>query len=345
MNLEQFGKSLRELRQKRGLTQDDVVQASRSYGDARSLRKVESGELRPRRDAVINLLKKGMDEHDVAVIDSFLDMAGYEPLREKERISLGVAPHSPVRQNSEVNRPTNSAAPALLISSRMLIAWKVAMLTCLVAGIGLSIVVRNVFLIATAFLYAALYAVSVFLESAYEFKGAVTVLAALVSFSAVWATSLSALWIETSIRKAPGLWIAIAIFMLAAAGQWFLSRSALSASANVPTRFQSLTGRTAHLKNTGYYLIFVFSFWAIPVHCIASNGGLHSSVFCPPPAALWILLLLYFAASLPMGHTLLSRLRADATLDLYVTLFFARAILWLFLSVVCLLWYSSALTR
>src|SRR5438128_1657953 len=80
MDLQRFGQTLRELRERRGLTQDDVVERSRAYRDARSVRKIEAGGQRPKREIIISLLTKGLDEQNCSTIDNLLQFAGYEPL-------------------------------------------------------------------------------------------------------------------------------------------------------------------------------------------------------------------------------------------------------------------------
>ena len=350
MDLQRFGQTLRELRERRGLTQDDVVERSRAYRDARSVRKIESGEQRPKREIIISLLTKGLDEQNCSTIDNLLRFAGYDPLRDSEITRLDLRPLSQEPQVPPPQPSVDEAEPTPEVERRSLI-WKVAALLCVLATIGMSVILGDVFLIVSAIMYAALYPISILLESAHDFKGDETVAAALLSFAIIWLSSAAALWAETSILRAAGLWIGIAIFVTSAILQWVLVRPALPALATVPTSFQSMTGRAAHLKNTGYYLIFVFSFWVLPVRCVAIQTAIRHKlitnghgILCPPPLWLWMLLGLYLVLFLPMGHTLLGSMRAGPHFDRYLTLILSRAIVGLLLSVICLIWYSIRLS-
>ena len=346
MDLTKFGQSFRELRMKRGLTQGQIIQSSEAYADERSLRKVEDGASQPRRHTVIRLVVKGLGERDGSVVNQFLDLAGYEGLSERERVTHDIMePPPPARELSvkPAIRPPHDAVAVSTVSTHY---WKAAIVVFVSAGIVSSILLHGEFLIITSALYASLYAISVVLESTYDYRGVVTVMAAALSSSIVWVTSLAAVWCETTRPGLTGLWIALSFFLMGAMAQWLAVRPALSSHPIVPARFQPMTGGTAHLKNTGYYLILVFSFWAVPVHCVATHGASgtpRQPILCPSPTFLWLLLVGYFGASLYMAHFLLSRLRFGHGFDQYLTFFFLRAIIGFFLSVICLLWYSSAL--
>ena len=337
MNLIQLGQLFQQTRLVRGLTQEEILTRSQAYKDERSLRAIEAGETRPKRPTLIALVVRGLDENDRTLIDQFLSLAGYEPLREREAADLGLTPLA-------LSKPPESEAPP---TPSINIAWlkncKAAIVGCLIAAAGGIAFLQRPFLVTTAVLYSTLYAISVFLESVYDYRGSVTVLAALLSFSMIWVTSTAALWAETVILSAQGLWIAISLFMFGALAQWLAVRPALSSYPNVPAGFQPMTGRTAHLKNSGYFLVFVFSFWAVPVHCVACQQVHTPHPVCPPVLLLWSLLVGYFGAALYMAHVLLTGFRNGPLYDRYLTLFLARAILGLFLSVICLLWYSSAM--
>jgi transcriptional regulator with XRE-family HTH domain len=346
MNLERFGQDFREMRERRGLTQEDVVERAAAYKDARSLRKIEGGEQRPKRDIVIILLVKGLNEHDAGLIDRFLELADYELLREPEvaqwRLNRAVIP----RLEPEITFVPQERIVAL--SGSRVLAWRMASIFCVVAAFLLSALIRDPFLILTPILYAALYADSVLLESAHEFRGLETITAASLAFAVIWSSSLTALWIVISMAGPAGLWLAIAIFVFSALLQWVLVQPALPSYTVVPATFQCHTGRAAHLKNTGYFLLLVFSFWILPVHCLTKHGhalaldGAKSVVpLCPDPKWLWFLLVAFIAAAIPMGHFLLANVKAGPHFNRYVTLFYGRAILYFLLCIICLIWYSS----
>jgi hypothetical protein len=205
---------------------------------------------------------------------------------------------------------------------------------------------RDPFVAVTTTLYAALYTDSVLLESAHEFRGRETIIAAGLAFAVSWFTSALALWADLAMPGQKGLWIAIAALVIASVAQWLAVQPALPADTIVPTTFQSQTGRAAHLKNTIYFLFFfAIPFWALPAHCIARQvGGAHLELpYCLEPKWLMLLLLIYVGASIPMGHVLLTNLKASRFLNRYLLLFFARAIVFFLLCIICLIWYSSFL--
>ena|SRR5947209_7574917 len=72
-----LGWELRRIREAEGLTQQQVVSASDFYKDERSLRRIEAGERRPTRTALIALVACGLGVSEVAVIDRLLAIAGY----------------------------------------------------------------------------------------------------------------------------------------------------------------------------------------------------------------------------------------------------------------------------
>ena len=342
MDRRRFAELFRETRLRRGLTQQEVASDSGVYEDERSIRRLESAQTLPPRHSIVPLVIKGLKERDTTVVNRFLEMAGYEALGNAELSAYGLTLARSVVETEPEAQPAAAAEP---LNATLLTVWKLAIVVCATLGIGIAVFLRRPFLIVTALLYAVLYATSVLLESTYDDRGITTRLAALLSASIVWVTSLAALWAEIADPSFTALWLAITLIMGGAMGQWVVVRRALSELPNVPAGFQTLTGRTAHLKNTGYFLIFVFSFWALPIRCIACRGLPCEVHICPPILLLWCLLIGYFLVSLPMSHLLLSGLRAGPHFDRYLTLFLTRAILGLFLSLTCLLWYSSALAH
>jgi len=340
MNLETFGQRFRELRERRGMTQGEVVTKSRAYKSVKSIWQLEAGEIRPRRPILIALLVKGLEETSADVINEFLAVLDYDPLRPEEVVGLRLTPaggsHTPSHRD-DVMPPTE------VLPARLLLIWRIGAAACGLAAIAFSAFWRDSFVTIFAILYSVLYAVSVLLESAHEFRGGVTITAASLAGFLIWLSALAALWIDATVHSERGIWIAGAIFTGSGLLQWMLVRPALSAYTIVPGEFQMHTARTAHLKNTGYFLLLAFSFLLLPLHCVANRrAGVPTLGLCPRPEWLLGLLLIYAVAAMIMGHVLLSNVRDSERHDFYVTLFYTRAFLYFLLSLACVLWYWSA---
>ena len=342
MDLDRFGQEFRQLRERRGSTQDGVISKSKAYKDARTLRKIEAGKQQPGRDAVILLLNRGLDERDLVTIDRFLHLAGYEPLRDLEVSRLGLARPVPADRSGSAEDPK---PVRVTVGDRTLTTWQLTAALCTLAAIIINLLVRDPFIAVTTTLYAVMYADSVLLECAHEFRDRTTIVAAVLAFAVSWLTSSLALWADLATPGQQGLWVAITVLVIAAVAQWLLVQPALPSDTIVPTTFQSQTGRAAHLKNTIYFLFFfAIPFWALPVHCAARRaGGIHvESAYCLEPKWLMLLLVVYVGASVPMGHVLLTNLKTSAFFNRYLLLFFARAIVFFLLCIICLIWYSSS---
>ena len=337
-DLEQFGRLLRELREGRGITQEDAVANSETYSEASGLRKIERGDQRPRRQVIITLLIKGLEEHDPAKIDELLLLAGYQPLSDSERSRLGLAKAAikvVVKPRHEPVRP------------KLLRCWELLsglfMITALVAGWR-----QDWFGMVACALYAGLYPISVFLETAYEFRGRETISAAVLSGSVILAGSLGALWMDrvrTAGGHMDGLAFAVLIVVSSAIAQWILVRPALPCYAVVRATFQTHTAQAAHLKNTLYFLFAAMAFWLLPRHSIEIMKHAHvvtDTTFCPKPLWLWGLLAVVVGVSIPMGSRLLDSLEPSPRHNAFVNLFYARALLYFLFSAVCLAWYASA---
>src|SRR5687768_7297038 len=127
-DLEQFGKALRELREGRGITQEEAVSRSETYSEASGLRKIERGAQKPKRHVIITLLMKGFEENDPAKIDELLVLAGYQPLTDSERLKMGF-PVLPAEVDNKGLPCRDSLRPSLL---RL---WNVLICACLIAAL------------------------------------------------------------------------------------------------------------------------------------------------------------------------------------------------------------------
>jgi transcriptional regulator with XRE-family HTH domain len=337
-DLAQFGRLLRELREGRGITQDDAVAKSGTYSEASGLRKIERGGQRPKRHLIITLLTKGLEERDPAKIDELLLLAGYQPLSESEWSRLGLAKpvikvvvkprHEPVRP--ELLRCWQLLSGLLLIAA-LVAAWR-----------------QDWFGIVAGTLYASLFPVSVCLETAYEFHCRESITAALLSGSAILAGAWGGLWMDSrriAESNADGLVVAVLTVVSSAMIQWVLVRPALPNYAIVRATFQTHTAQAAHFKNTLYFLFAALAFWLLPRHCIEvlkHTKLMADGVLCPKPVWLWGLFAVVVGVSIPMGSRLLDALEPSPRHNVFVNLFYTRALLYFLFSAVCLAWYSSA---
>lgn len=348
-DLERLGKALRELRTTRGITQDEVIERITAYSEASALGRVERGKQQPKRKNIVELVTKGLEERDPGKVDEFLILAGYEPLSDHEvsRLGLSRQDERPVRPNQQ---PEPTEVSAETARSPLARAWIILIAACVAASIPLGWL-QGWFVWLCCILYSGLYAVSVLLEAAHEFRGRETVWMACVAGSLILPTSLGAMWLDSrfiSMDRPEGLWIALFTFVLAAILQWVLVRPALPAYPIVPTKFQAHTAQSAHLKNSIYNLLIVFVFWVPTRHCLetlrqqASTGHRPVTHFCPKPVWLWVVLVLMVGAFVPARSYLLDQMKPSPRHNLYVNLFYIRALLFLLLSVLCLLWYSNS---
>jgi transcriptional regulator with XRE-family HTH domain len=346
-DLESLGKRLRALRESRGITQDQVVERSGVYSESSSLRKIERGEQRPKRAAIIALSAIGLEERDPNVIDELLASADYEALSDPEVARLGLTRPPPTPQDRSATDETVRAVRAP-ISEHQLHIWDMVIGVCATMSIWLA-ALQDWFVFVTCILYAGLFVVSVLLETAYESRGSETVRAAMTAGAMTLAGSLGGLWMDSRLVLAgrpEGLWLVLLLFVVSAAMQWALARPGLPAHATVRARFQPHTAQAAHLKNSLYFLFMVVAFWIPPRHCVEAShhGGSAVMMFCPRPVWLWGAFVLVVAASIPMGSRLLENLEPSPRQNLYVTLFYVRALLYGLLSVICLAWYSTEIS-
>src|SRR2546430_922714 len=94
---QQLGSMLRELRLKRGFTQEKVVEAVAAlesedrYWDKQSLRRYEGEELRPPRTALILTVVKALKETDPEKVNRILHVADYATLISEEMSRYGLS--------------------------------------------------------------------------------------------------------------------------------------------------------------------------------------------------------------------------------------------------------------
>lgn len=372
-DLPSFGLSLRRLREARGIQQKEIVdRVANHYSSERAYRRVENGERRPDRDAVIDILLKGLRERDAERIDELLLLAGYEGLTESECTAFGVLR----RSTDETPEGTEDAVIELPREESTASEASPKLPILLASAAAVAVVLSAIvvfrfdrpppwFLLTTSVLYAALYGVSILLETAFGTDGARAWRGATFAFCFVLLTSVAALAVDAACvetGRPQGLWLALAIFFLSAALQWIALRRVLPAESIVPLTFQAHTAQAAHLKNTVYYLAAVILFWLPPMNSILTldrefrigshpfvlrmaGGGLSVGLWYLKMAGLWIAFVVILGISIPMRTRLLDNLPPHPCRNRYSNLFYIRAILYFLLDFVCVSWYSYSIDR
>jgi len=364
-----FGQAVAELRRSKGLTQKEVVaRVSNYYSDESTYRRVEQGRRTPDRDAAIAILATGLMLRDVPAINCMIRLLGYNALTAEEIRRLGL--NLPVEKSSTevvTHQPTTDVWQRLTGPSQARITLGIVVLGSFVlTGWIASVAGDAAFLLAASSLYAGLYVVSLFLETAYARERARVTEPAAIVFCFMLLTSAGALALDAWLVRAGqafALFLSLSIFVLAAILQWVAVRPVLPDSAIVMiTRFQSHTAQAAHLKNSVYFLLIVFLFWVPPTHCIAilrqqvrlghsdsvrellgHSVLIAKGVVCLNTAWLWGILLAMIVAAIGMGAHLLENLKIHPRLNIYNTLLYFRALLYFCLAFLCLGWYTYSL--
>ncbi len=113
---QRLGSLLREFRLKRDLTQEEVVEAVAAlesegrYYDERTLRRYESGEIRPSRSALIVTVVKVYKQTDPEKVNCLLRVADYDTLIQEEISLYGL---SLDRLTDTSNTPMPPAEPQM----------------------------------------------------------------------------------------------------------------------------------------------------------------------------------------------------------------------------------------
>lgn len=366
LNLGALGKAIAEERRSRGLKQKEVVaRVSLFYSDERSYRRIESGERQPDRDALIAILVSGLSIIESERINQILAMGGYAPLTPPE------APQRDPGVPQPILSPVATAPPRVGFWHRVNQNSGAKLASCVAASslvLGCAIAAASeemALVMVSAIVYACLYGVSVLLESEFDPSPTPKWLVVSAVFGFILVTSTTALVIDSRLARsgvAAALPLSLAIFIIAAAVQWVIARSALSESAVVPTtRFHAHTAQSAHLKNTITFLLIVVLFWLPPYQCIvvlrreiqSGHAGwvrvaltrhllLGRDFFCLSVEWLWFGFFFLILLAIPMAVRLLENLKSGPKLNSYMALLYLRAVLYFLLILICLIWYSGA---
>lgn len=220
-------------------------------------------------------------------------------------------------------------------------------------------------------LYAALYAVALLVEVAYQFDdfGRAGLLVAAAIFVWVLVTSLGGLaadWRLTWIGRGRGLAASMAIFLSAALALWWVAGWFLPAEPVTQMTLQAMPAHGAYLKTIIYFLWLENLFLLIPFHFVLAmqremGAGRHRFVIglltgdklsvAPRGAAFlrpWMLGLVLAAmgvVAIYLRFNLLNHLKPGAYQNLFTHLIEARLLLYFALGGECLFWYHSALNE
>ncbi len=367
LNPPSLGSAIAAERHSRGLTQKEVVGRILSfYSDERSYRRVELGERQPDRAALIAILISGLSITESEKVNHILALGGYAPLTATESQERDTVVLQPEAVSVEYNPPSASLWNRLNGSSGLTASTSIAVCSLVIGSAIAGLSPETGMVMVSAILYACLFGVSILLESEFDPVPAPRWPVAVAVFGLILVTSVIALVTDCLFARrgaAAALPLSLAVFLIAAAAQWAIARSALSESIVVPTtRFHAHTAQTAHLKNTVYFLVIVVLFWLTPFHCVTAlrreiqmghadwvRTILSRHVLLGPNFAsfctgwLWSAFLFLLLLSLPMAVWLLDNLKPDPRRNAYTALFYLRGALYFLLIFVCLLWYSGAI--
>ena len=355
-----FGKAIAAVRLAKGFRQKEIVaRIPECYREESTYGRVEAGRRKPDRSDAIAIIARGLLVTEVARINGLIGLLGYEGLTQGDIEALGLVPN-PV----PVDPPPRPPFKAPLLNRILL--WGSAGLLVTGAYIAIAGARGNAtFVLTTSMLYAGLYVISLFLESAYAQRKSGIRSSATMIFSFMVATSAGALALDGALIKegsAAALAVSFAVLLVAALAQWLFVRRILSPLAIVEANFQTLTAQAAHLKNTGYFLLIPVLFWLTPFHAVLTLRSLsetgHSTqaqqlltrqimighrIVALNVESLAGILAVILLLSLGMGAHLLDNLRDRTSLNSFQALFYARALLYFTLSLVCLGWYFYSL--
>jgi transcriptional regulator with XRE-family HTH domain len=362
----EFGRLIAGLRESKGLTQDDLAsRVPAHYADGSTYRRVELGSRKPSRDAAIAILRHGLEINSAAEINRPLTLLAYAPLTAEEIIALKLTEMALDQGHAAVIPEPRPRLIRMDGSNVILMATGIAAISSVFAASLAWWASANAVVLLTSVLYAALYAVSVFLESQHQADRRTIPVAASLAFAVMVTASSAALsadmWL-VRIGSGAGLLTAFAISWTAAAAQWLIVRPYLSDRAVVPLRYEPHTAQAAHLKNTLQFLLLASVFWIPPMHAVAvlrrelalghtsfvqqvlsHQIMVGKSIVSLAPVALGVLLLALIPVALIMGSRLVDNLKSDRRQNSYSILLYTRATLYFGLCIFCLGWYADAL--
>jgi hypothetical protein len=218
-------------------------------------------------------------------------------------------------------------------------------------------------------LYAALYAVALLVEVAYQFDryGRAAIWVAAAALCGIFLTSLGGLavdWKLTLTGSNRGLLVSMAVFWLAATVLYAGVCLFLPGESITQMNMQSYTAQAAYLKTIGYFLVLKMLFLLPTFHFVLvmqreMRDGRHRPVFSllsrdqrsvrprgvifPKVGILILMLVAVIAISLFLHHNLMNNLLPGPYMNLFSNLILARLLIYYLLAAECLYWYYQAL--
>lgn len=223
----------------------------------------------------------------------------------------------------------------------------------------------------TSTLYAAIFAVALVVEVAYQFDryGRPAVIVALLLFGWVCLTTLAGLAVDWKLTLAGNrrAWLAaVSVFALSALGAVLGARGFLPAEPITLLTTQAAPAQAAYLKAVLYCLILNALFLLPPFHFVLTMqrellAGRHQMALrlltgdplgvtprgasYPRITILVLCFVLFIVVSLYLHHNLMDKLRPDPHLNLFSGLIYARLFLYYALAAEGLAWYARALNE
>jgi DNA-binding winged helix-turn-helix (wHTH) protein len=218
-------------------------------------------------------------------------------------------------------------------------------------------------------LYAALYAIAIPLEVAYQFDrfGASALKIALPAFGWIMFAAVASLFTDRKLTLR-GSWSGVIIsgftFLLAAAILYAALTRFLPDVPITEAVFQSYPARAAYLKDVSLFLLLAFIFLILPFHFISMMereigrgrcrlvldvlegkklAALPRGTIYPKVWVLAVALLTLAAIWLAATAHLLENLKPSSYMNLFVELVYLRGILYFGLGLICIAWYHRAL--
>lgn len=220
-------------------------------------------------------------------------------------------------------------------------------------------------------LYAALYAVALLVEVAYQFDryGREAIWVALAAAAWIFLSSFAGLatdWKLTLRGSNRGLAVSVSVFLMAALTLYVGSCLFLPTEPITQMTIQSYTAQAAYLKTIGYFIFLKLVFLLLPFHFVLvmqrelqtgrhreALGLLTGEKMSVAPHRVvflrfWLLLLLFaliFSISLFLHHDMMSKLKPAPYMNLFSNLLLARLILYYALAAECVAWYYRSLNE
>lgn len=220
-------------------------------------------------------------------------------------------------------------------------------------------------------LYAALYAVGMLGEVAYEFdrywpagRWVALAIGGWMFISSLFALAVD--WRLTLTGSRRGLLAAIGVFgaaiLLAYAGACLFLPEVAVTRLNWPT----YSAQTAYLKDIGYFVFILPLFLLLPFHFVLAlqsefRAGRHAAglallsgdkLSVPPREAFYLkpwllaaLIVVMIGVSLPLHHSLMDNAQPGPYKSLFANLILARLLIYYALAAECLAWYYRALNE